>query len=182
MLGGQPRRVARRLRHQRAPTALLVPVPDARAVVEAGSGRDVEAVTGLPPHVTILHPFFVAGAVDAGLTADLSELMSGREPFTFRLACVRRFPAGVMYLAPEPAEPFVLLTQAVWQRWPAHPPYRGAYDEIVPHLTVTESVEQPDLELRLAPLLPLETMATEVALARLGSNGRWDVMARFPLG
>ena len=53
-----------------------------------------------------------------------------------------RFP-GVVWLAPEPAEPFIALTELLAAAFPDHPPYEGAHDEIVPHLTLglgTESV------------------------------------------
>lgn len=43
---------------------------------------------------------------------------------------------GVVYLAPKPAALFIAFTQAVVERWPEHQPYGGAYEEIIPHLTV----------------------------------------------
>ncbi len=46
------------------------------------------------------------------------------------------FPANVVYLAPDPAEPFVALTEALAAAFPDCPPYGGAFDEPVPHLTI----------------------------------------------
>ena len=46
------------------------------------------------------------------------------------------FPDGVLYLAPEPAEPFGALTEAFAAAWPEYPPYGGSFTDVVPHLTV----------------------------------------------
>jgi 2'-5' RNA ligase len=129
-----------------------------------------------------LYPFVDAGGVDAELLTGMAELVSDCIQFLFRLEHVRRFPGDVTYLAPEPSDPFIALTERVCGRWPSHPPYQGAYEDIVPHLTVVQGAEPPALERRLAPLLPLETTATEIALLRLGSDGRWTTMERFPFG
>jgi hypothetical protein len=50
-----------------------------------------------------------------------------------------RFP-GVLYLDPEPADGLRQLTLAIAGRWPKAPPYGGAFDEVIPHLTVAHSV------------------------------------------
>ena len=55
---------------------------------------------------------------------------------------VDRFPR-VLYLAPEPAAPFVELTQAIAARWPDHQPYGGEFDSVVPHVTVVNGVAEP---------------------------------------
>lgn len=162
-------------------TALVVPVADARAAVEAAGGQDLEAATGLPPHITILYPFVDTKSVDADLTTALAGLVGRCERFPFRLSRLGRFPDRVTYLSPEPPEPFVALTEAVWRRWPSHPPYDGAYEAVVPHLTVFEGVEPPGLISRLAPLLPVDTTAGEVALLRRATDGHWSFMERFPL-
>ena len=47
----------------------------------------------------------------------------------------------MVYLAPEPAAPFVALTEAVGAEFPGFPPYGGAFDEVVPHLTISEANE-----------------------------------------
>src|SRR3989442_1054852 len=72
----------------------------------------------------------------------LEELFAGFEPFDFALTEVRRWP-GVLWLAPEPAEPFVALTSALAARYPEHPPYEGEHDVVIPHLTVGHHEEVP---------------------------------------
>ena len=65
---------------------------------------------------------------------------------------VGRFPT-VVYLAPEPSEPFDRLTEAIDARFPDFPPYAGAFDGVIPHLTITESAAAPldDIEPRRPP-------------------------------
>jgi hypothetical protein len=45
----------------------------------------------------------------------------------------------VLWLEPEPGQPFRSLTAAVWAAFPEQPPYGGAHQDPVPHLTVAES-------------------------------------------
>jgi hypothetical protein len=61
-------------------------------------------------------------------------LFAAADRFQFSLVRVARFPSALL-LVPDPPDPFVALTEVVWSSWPRFPPYRGAYDEIVPHLT-----------------------------------------------
>ena len=49
-------------------------------------------------------------------------------------------------------------TAAVWERWPEHPPYEGIHDDVVPHLTVSETPIAVDVA------LPIASRAHEVLL------------------
>ena len=167
----------------RASTALLVPVPDADPVV--GRWRDAHdpmARLGIPAHVTVLTPFLPAGRIDEAVERGLAEVAAATPAFEFRLASVARFPGSVLYLAPEPAAPFVTLTEAVVARWPDHPPYGGEFDEIVPHLTVADHGEPPALAEELAAALPIAANATELWLIVERADGSWRRRAAFPLG
>lgn len=131
----------------------------------------------MPPHVTVLYPFLSRRAVDADVERALTSLVGGFSAFDFTLDALRTFP-GVVYLAPRPAARFVALTTALLERWPDHPPYEGAYEDIVPHLTVAYGEEAPG---GLAERLPLSARAGEVWLmARTGR--RWHQRSVFPLG
>ena len=69
------------------------------------------------------------------------------------------------------------LTAAVWQRWPDHPPYEGEHDEPIPHLTVSETPIDVQLE------LPIACRAREVTLIEESeADGRWSVRRAFPFG
>lgn len=87
-----------------------------------------------------------------------------------------------MYLAPEPTEPFVELTKAVWRSWPDHPPYEGAYDKVIPHLTVAlGNGSFVDLREALARQLPIAASAHEVWLIARPEGEDWRCSERFQL-
>ncbi|NUP83938.1 MAG: 2'-5' RNA ligase family protein, partial [Nonomuraea sp.] len=116
-------------------TALIAVVPEAEPVVGVWRERyDPSAAEGVPAHVTVLYPFLPFELVD---TSALAELFAAWASFDVEFRGFGHFP-GVLYLAPEPAEPFRELTTAVAERWPEAPPYGGAFPDVVPHLTVAD--------------------------------------------
>jgi 2'-5' RNA ligase len=178
------RRVGRYLlrRGRSADSTLIVPVPSVERVLAEFLGRAPQrATSGIPAHITALFPFAPADAIDTALEAAVGEVVAGLEPFDFRLTDVGTFPS-VLYLAPEPAQPFRELTHALWSRWPQFPPYGGAYDAVIPHLTVATGRQPPDVIQRLQRLLPLEARAAEVWLLTQESESRWALHRRFALG
>jgi len=177
------RRVGRYLlrRGRSADSTLIVPVPSVEQVLAEVLGRPQQAPTGIPAHITALFPFAAADAIDTALEAAIGEVVAGFAPFDFRLVDVGTFPT-VLYLAPEPAQPFRDLTNALWSRWPQFPPYGGAYDDVIPHLTVATGRQSPDVIERLQRLLPLEARAAEVWLLTQEPQSRWALRRRFPLG
>ncbi|MDX6658196.1 MAG: hypothetical protein QOH62_2989 [Solirubrobacteraceae bacterium] len=153
-------------------SALLIPVPEAAQLV---SGDSV-----LPPHVTVLHPFVGARRIDGSLVRALEEVLREFPAFDFTLTRLDRFP-GVLYAAPEPAEPFIAITEACARRWPEHPPYGGAFESIVPHLTIAET-DVPESETpSYAARLPVVARAREVVLLAPGRGGTWSKRAAIPL-
>jgi 2'-5' RNA ligase len=161
------------------PTAVVVPVPGAEPVVGAWRERlDPAAAVGMPAHITLLHPFLEEPA--PGDVAALAALCAAAAPVDVVFRRVGTFE-GVVYIAPEPAAPFRALTLAIAARWPSHPPYAGAYDEVVPHLTVAFTDELETIERDLAPQLPLATRLTSAALFAF-EDGRWRERERLPLG
>ena len=89
------------VRGQLTETALVIPVPAAEPLGPWTGDRE-----GVPAHLTLLYPFAPPGLIDDG---SLVELFSSFEPFDYRLVELRSFDDGTVYLAPEPAEPFVRL-------------------------------------------------------------------------
>jgi 2'-5' RNA ligase len=163
-----------------ARTAVVVLVPSAEALVAPWRERyDEAAAAGMPAHITVLYPFLPARKVDGAVEAALGETVGQTEAFRFRLTHLDTFPA-VAYLAPEPAAPFVELTTALWRRWPECPPYGGAHDEVVPHLTVATGSPPAGIE-ELEAGLPLEGTADEVWLMAKDRRGRWSRLQRFAL-
>ena len=163
-------------------SALIVPVPWAEPIVARWRAlHDGSAADGMPAHVTVLYPFLPSRAIEASVEAALRSVLAAHPPFRFSLTRVERFP-GVLYLAPEPGESMLSITAAIWARWPDYPPYRGAYETTVPHLTVATGSEPPGLAEELERSLPIEGEVGEVCLMTKASRGTWSVRSRFALG
>jgi hypothetical protein len=141
-------------------TALVVPVPAAAPYYSAAPG--------VPAHVTILFPFAAADEVDEQAVA---ELVSRFRAFDFVADQIETFDDGTRWLRPVPAAPFVDLTAAVSQRWPEFPPYEGAFDEPIPHVTITVDYVP----------VPIACRATEVLLLEEDEHGAWTTRRSFPL-
>ena len=71
--------------------------------------------TGVPVHITLIFPFMTAADLDADLIAEVSALIGTATSFRFALQETDRFPAA-LFLAPNPAEPFIRLTEAITER------------------------------------------------------------------
>jgi 2'-5' RNA ligase superfamily len=166
-------------------TAIVVPVLEASAVADRWRRAYTDdGAAGMPAHVTLLYPFVDDGALMEERVTEVREI-AGRFPaFDFGLARFGEFPdePPVLYLAPEPAEPFAALTRALTAAFPEHPPYGGAFAEVVPHLTLSWDEAAPLEEIRaaVAPTLPIAARAGEAWLMRL-EHGRWTAHARAPL-
>jgi hypothetical protein len=119
--------------------------------------------------------------IDSAVERDLEALAGSRCPFSYSLSGLARFP-GVLYLAPSPANGFVELTRAAHAKWPRHPPYGGAYGEIVPHVTLALGDEPPGLVAAVEPALPIKAVARELLLLTSRSEGSWVPRAQFLLG
>lgn len=162
-------------------------VPEAARPVEPWLERTARAKpsTGVPAHITLLFPFVPAARLDPVLVGELRELFAGFAGFRFALCRLERFPE-VLYLAPEPAEPFVQLTGTIVDRYPDSPPYEGEFETIVPHLTVAqgEPAVLDEAEASVLPALPLEAAVEEVVLLEevVTDWGRWTARATFRLG
>jgi hypothetical protein len=188
-LAARARALAGRLAGRRRPaTCLIVPVLAAEPAVARWLGQDRVDFDGAPLHVTIMYPFLPArptaaeeaAAEEAAAEAAIADLASGIEPFDFVLARHGQFP-GVQYLAPEPAGPFVAITEQIQARWPSCQPYGGAYDTVTPHMTVTFADRPPVPAEVMRRDLPIKTRAAELWLLEQTAGG-WRTCSRFPLG
>jgi 2'-5' RNA ligase len=170
-------------------SALVVLVPEAEAVAKPFRDRyDPSAVAGMPAHITLLFPFKAPDDVDDITLGNLRDCLARFEPIRFSLGTVKRFPAEVLYLAPEPDEPFRQLTRTIWKLFPATPPYGGKWPDIIPHLSLAWLADEvrlnevaDDFARASAGKLPIPAIASEVALMD-NRSGRWKVEATFSLG
>jgi 2'-5' RNA ligase len=168
-------------------SALVVLVPEAEDLAKPFRNRyDPSAADGMPAHITLLFPFKLGDQDDPVALDELQKCFQRFAPFQFSLASVRRFP-DVLYLAPEPDEPFRQLTLAIWRQYPESPPYGGKWPDIVPHLSLASISDEQKLD-RIADdfarasdrRLPIRATAAEVALMQKRC-GRWHVRATFGL-
>lgn len=167
-------------------SALIVVVPEAEPLVADLRLRyDESARLGVPAHITLLFPFMAPSALSGEVMAKLARLFSALPSFFFELGCLGRFVA-TSYLAPTPAEPFIQLTQAIWQAFPEFPPFKGEFESIVPHLTIAHgSALEADAAgeealSRLARHGPVRSNCTSVALFERSSE-RWRHAHEFQL-
>jgi hypothetical protein len=152
--------------------------------------REVEvARLGVPAHVSILSPFVPVATLDRRVSATVSEIVARTTAFDVTFSAVRRWETselgpGVVWLAPEPAAPFVALTRAIWAEFPEHPPYGREDDDLEAHLTL--AIDDPSrfdaAEAEARQLLPFRRHVNTVALLVEGPDGRWRTRRRYSLG
>jgi hypothetical protein len=172
-------------------TGLVVPVPEVDDLVGPWRARyTVDGPKGVPAHVTVLAPFLTPEAIDAAVVGELNEALGRFEPWDFQLVKAARFDGGLLYLAPDRADPFLELTKVVMELFPGTRPYRGEIplDDLIPHVTVVACGEpgvcEDDgvldrVERAIAGALPVDATASQVWL--MSGNGSWKVDARFAL-
>jgi 2'-5' RNA ligase len=134
--------------------------------------------------VTLTVPF----AWDARTAhAELGRIAAAARPFDIALEHSDWFHTDethVLWLAPIPLQPFRRLISDLVDAFPGFPPYGGAYDEVIPHVTVAAGADQAALrtiDASLTTLLPLRDRATELALVRV-EGGAAGIEQRWPLG
>ena len=145
----------------------------ALAVPFSGIVEKVGVSNDLPPHVTVLFPS--PGDVEA-----IAEVLAPFGPFDVVFPRLDRFP-GTLWLAPEPAAPFVAMTEAMVARFPDFPPYDGVFPSIVPHLTVAQT-QLDETAALVEPLLPLASRVESVVLYEHAQGEHWHDVQTFDLG
>ena len=156
-------------------TGVILPVQVAAGVVR-------ERRLGARAHITLLAPFVAPDALDDGVLGELRRFFADVTPFDVRLTEVCAFPDGVVYLAPEPAATLRRLTFELHRLFPEFPPYGGAFDEVVPHLTVPlrEDEDADEVRRALAPTLPLAERLSGAELVLGTTEVIHETLASFP--
>lgn len=169
-----------------AESAFIVHVPEADPCVRGLRERfDASVKLGVPAHITVLVPFMSPESITFSVLQRTQAALNAVPSFSFRLCRVGRFPATT-YLAPEPAEPFIALTQSLVNCFPEYPPFRGEHDSIIPHLTVANgsapAAEIAERELASAVQAhgAIHSRCSSVALLE-NSSGVWREMHAFAL-
>lgn len=170
-------------------TALVILVPEAEAVVGEWRARYDPASAAIPPHITVFYPFFESQLVGPEIDQGLEEIFGAVRPFELLFAGLCGLP-GVLYLAPEPGDAIERLIAGVIQGFPGLEPYGGAFDEVIPHLTIaiTASVEHAMEVAREADQhwaqgrLPFHVQVRAVELLEQDEDGTYHSRRSFALG
>lgn len=166
---------------------LQVPVPPLEAFVRARHAHyDAGFVSADPrfvhAHVTTLGPFLPE--VDGRARATVREIAASTAAFDFVLAEIATFPNGIIHLVPEPGRPFRELTTRLVAAFPECPPYAGAYDEVLPHLTLdlsSDQVSEASTREALGATVPVRCRADRLDLAWWG-DGECRILESWPFG
>ena len=155
--------------------AYAIPFRDLAPVVDDWRERTCTSKPshGVPPHVTLLIP---APPDLDGAVAALTDF----SPFDVSFRSFARFP-GTLWLAPEPPEPFVAMTEALARQFPDHLPYEGMFATITPHLTVAQGDNLDEAAAALTNRLPLRSRAFSVVLFEQVAPDRWREAAELTL-
>lgn len=169
-------------------SALIVTIPEAEPLVAPHRRRlDRAASWGVPAHVTVLFPFLPPAEIDERVLDALGRAAATVPAFFVALERVGWFGERVVWLAPSPPEPFQQLTAAVAAHFPGVRPYEGAFDEVVPHLTLGHDHPVDVLKAAaeaVAPRLPIRARVDTLRLitGRREPGGSWLTHALIPLG
>lgn len=169
-----------------AATAIVVPFSDLDAIV--GTHRRAltsDGADGMPPHVTLIYPFVDDADLSAGEVGRLRRVFGAFAPFDVTFSEFGRFDARppVLYLAPEPAQPFLEMVAALAQEFPAHPPFGGVHETVIPHLTVAHAEDATALrgaEDDVRRHLPVHARVNEVTVMEHRVDG-WCPRERIAL-
>ncbi|MFD1528908.1 2'-5' RNA ligase family protein [Pseudonocardia aurantiaca] len=167
-------------------SALIVPVPEAEPLVgRLRAELDTAAALGVPAHVTVMFPFVPPADVDDKVLAVVQDVVAAVPAFEARFPRVEWFDEDVVWLAPEPAAPFVALAEGIRARFGLEP-YEGAHGlKVIPHLTVGHRAPLPRMRTAAAELEPGLPLRAHVGSVRLmaGSDvaGSWTTVAEFSL-
>lgn len=169
-----------------AESAFIVRVPEAEICVSGLRQRfDAAARLGVPAHITVLFPFMSPEHIDTAVLDSVRGALRETPSFSFVLAKAGQFPTTA-YLAPEPATPFIALTESLARQFPAFPPFRDEHAAVVPHLTVANG-NAADAQLAAGELSrwlhsngPIRSRCSGVCLIE-NSSGLWKEMHAFGL-
>jgi hypothetical protein len=159
-------------------TSLIIPVAEAAFIQPFPQ-------LNLHRHITMRAPFKQLHELLEDDYHFLASLCASFPPFPFTLARLARFAeSGVLYLEPEPTEPFMAVYQALYTRYPEPPAKHPTVDF---HLTIAhqQSFDLDHLEAEFyrsyGACLPIQAVATELSLYEKREE-RWFKQASFRFG
>ena len=165
-------------------SAIIVPIAVPATISRLRERMDPSAAQGVPAHVTLIYPFMPVDGLDDEVRRRVRRVIAGEPSFTVRFREVSRFP-NVVYLPPDPPDPFRRLVAALAAEFPDYPPYEGVYETVVPHLTVAQDVADDyyaAAEHALPAALPVQDIVREAWLIGHRPEQPWHTLWRLPFG
>lgn len=168
-------------------SAIVVPIELPAALEAIRLDHIDNARLGVPAHVTALFPFVPPASLDSADVARAAVVVAQIDAFDVEFRDVTSFDPiptkeGVVWLAPEPAAPFLELTEALARAFPGYLPYEGLHDTVIPHLTLANvDVDVVGLTAAARPELPFRRRVDSAVLLVEDEAGRWRVAERLPL-
>ena len=169
-------------------TAIIVAVPEAEPIIDRWRRQYTsDGADGMPAHITLLYPFADTSQYAAQMGHHVGSVLAGRGPIAFSLTETAYFEGNprVLYLVPDPADPFAEMTNALAAEFPAYRPYGGAHATVVPHVTVAVHDDKKLLariEEEVAAELPIKANASEARMMEHAPMpDGWRLRRAFPL-
>jgi 2'-5' RNA ligase len=137
----------------------------------------------MPPHVTLMYPFHPPPELSDPVLRALGDLLGRVTAFECVFRRVAEFEKGIVYLEPDPEEPFTDLTTTLADRFGVLP-YGGAFSKVVPHLTVgiiRSSADRLAVNKESSPSLPMHARATAVWIMVGGNSLGWKLVRELRL-
>jgi 2'-5' RNA ligase len=172
----------------RTETALVLLIPEAEPVVGGWRTRyDPAAGAGVPAHVTLLYPFLPPERLTSEVLADLRQHFAEEPPLSLEFSGICAFP-NALYLAPEPQGKVDAMIARLLARYPQVEPYGGAFEAVVPHLTVAQPSNIRELRAVVEAFchdsnrqLPIRARVERASLLEMDAKRRWREQEGFPL-
>lgn len=104
--------------------------------------------------------------VNDQVIADLAKIAAETPQCDVAFRRSARF-SSVLYLQPEPDFEIRALTTRLQEQWPDYPPYGGAFEDVIPHLTVMEGRSESaidEIERLVIERLPFVSRIYELCL------------------
>ncbi|RHW24658.1 2'-5' RNA ligase family protein [Nocardioides immobilis] len=167
-------------------SVLVVPVPELEPFVRGRWVHYLPSWLSHDPTFTHAHITALAPYLPRPTAADLARVAgvaAATTPFDYVLREVAELPDGFLHAPPEPVEPFVALTHALWEAFPQCPPYAGEYD-VAPHVTLdqrSDLVSARSTRALLGDLLPARCRADRLEL-HWYEEGNCHVVVDWKLG
>lgn len=167
-------------------TAIIAAVPAAETLVRHHrDALDPAAALGVPAHVTVLYPFVAPPTLSEEVISRAEGVAATLHAVHARFTSVAWFGEQVVYLVPEPDDWFRAATDALHAAFPLCPPYRGAYEDVVPHLTIgnggsVHALRRAAEEVR-AGLPVSERIERLLLMGGSDAAGSWRTLRELPL-